>query len=175
MITGKNAELYFGESVYKQMNIEVVGTGIVIDNSMREQDTFTLTETLCDSSELKFGSCLPNQISFVGREIPASIKGKRLHPVEILEGNEDDPFEYGTYTVYSDVPTSDRTKRQITAYDAMYDIINADVKSWYAGLTFPMTLKAFRDSFFAHLGIAQKETTLVNAGMTINKTINTES
>ena len=171
MITGKNAELYFGESVYKQMNIEVVGTGIVIDNSMREQDTFTLTETLCDSSELKFGSCLPNQISFVGREIPASIKGKRLHPVEILEGNEDDPFEYGTYTVYSDVPTSDRTKRQITAYDAMYDIINADVKSWYAGLTFPMTLKAFRDSFFAHLGIAQKETTLVNDGMTVNKTL----
>ena len=175
MITGKNAELYFGESVYKQMNIEVVGTEIVIDNSMREQGTFTLTETLCDSSELKFGSCLPNQISFVGREIPASIKGKRLHPVEILEGNEDDPFEYGTYTVYSDVPTSDRTKRQITAYDAMYDIINADVKSWYAGLTFPMTLKAFRDSFFAHLGIAQKETTLVNDGMTINKTLNTES
>ena len=171
MITGKNAELYFGESVYKQMNIEVVGTGIVIDNSMREQDTFTLTETLCDSSELKFGSCLPNQISFVGREIPASIKGKRLHPVEILEGNEDDPFEYGTYTVYSDVPTSDRTKRQITAYDAMYDIINADVKSWYAGLTFPMTLKAFRDSFFAHLGIAQKETTLVNDEMTVNKTL----
>lgn len=175
MITGKNAELYFGESVYKQMNIEVVGTGIVIDNSMREQDTFTLTETLCDSSELKFGSCLPNQISFVGREIPASIKGKRLHPVEILEGNEDDPFEYGTYTVYSDVPTSDRTKRQITAYDAMYDIINADVKSWYAGLTFPMTLKAFRDSFFAHLGIAQKETALVNDEMTVNKTLNTES
>ena len=171
MITGKNAELYFGESVYKQMNIEVVGTGIVIDNSMREQDTFTLTETLCDSSELKFGSCIPNQISFVGREIPASIKGKRLHPVEILEGNEDDPFEYGTYTVYSDVPTSDRTKRQVTAYDAMYDIINEDAKSWYAGLTFPMTLKAFRDSFFAHLGIAQKETTLVNDGMTINKTL----
>lgn len=171
MITGKNAELYFGESVYKQMNIEVVGTEIVIDNSMREQDTFTLTETLCDSSELKFGSCLPNQISFVGREIPASIKGKRLHPVEILEGNEDDQFEYGTYTVYSDVPTSDRTKRQITAYDAMYDIINADVKSWYAGLSFPMKLKAFRDSFFAHLGIAQKETTLVNDGMTVNKTL----
>ena len=171
MITGKNAELYFGESVYKQMNIEVVGTGIVIDNSMREQDTFTLTETLCDSSELKFGSCLPNQISFVGREIPASIKGKRLHPVEILEGNEDDPFEYGTYTVYSDVPTSDRTKRQITAYDAMYDIVNADVKLWYASLVFPMTLRQFRDSFFANFGIEQKETTLVNDGMTINKTV----
>ena len=171
MITGKNAELYFGESVYKQMNIEVVGTGIVIDNSMREQDTFTLTETLCDSTELKFGACIPNQISFTGREIPASIKGKKLHPVETLEGNEDDPFEYGTYTVYSDVPTADRTKRQITAYDAMYDIINADVKSWYAGLPFPMKLKQFRDSFFVYFGIKQKETTLVNDGMTVNKTL----
>lgn len=171
MIDGKNMDLYLEDSVYKQMNIEVVGTDIVIDNSMREQDTFTLTETLCDSSELKFGSCLPNQITFVGREIPSSIKGKKLHPVETLEGNEDDPFEYGEYTVYSDVPTSDRTKREIKAYDAMYDIINADMKSWYAGLLFPMTLKSFRDSFFAYLGIEQKETVLVNDDMTINKTL----
>ena len=78
---------------------------------------------------------------------------------------------YGVFKVASDVPTADRTKRQITAYDAMYDIINTDVKSWYAGLSFPMTLKQFRDSFFAHLGIAQVETSLVNDSMTVNKTI----
>jgi hypothetical protein len=53
----------------------------------------------------------------------------------------------------------------------MYDIINTDVKAWYAGLSFPMTLKQFRDSFFAHLGIAQVETSLVNDSMTVNKTI----
>lgn len=53
----------------------------------------------------------------------------------------------------------------------MYDIINTDVKSWYAGLSFPMTLKQFRNSFFAHLGIAQVETSLVNDSMTVNKTI----
>lgn len=34
-----------------------------------------------------------------------------------------------------------------------------------------MTLKQFRDSFFAHLGIAQVETSLVNDSMTVNKTI----
>lgn len=175
MIEGKNRELYFGDSVYKQMNIEIVGTNHVIDNSMREQDTFSLTETLCDESELRFGSCLPNKISFIGRDIPLATKGMKLRPVEILEGNEDDPFYYGEYTVYSDVPTSDRPKREITAYDAMYDIINADVKQWYAGLTFPITLRQFRDSFFSHLGIIQKETTLVNDGMTVNKTLITES
>lgn len=171
MISGKNKELYYTSSIDKQLNIEVVGTRIVIDNSMREQDTFTLTESLNDGSELKFGSCLPNQISFIAHDMPAGLVGKTIRPVETLEGNEDDPFEYGTYTVRSDTPTADRTKRQITAYDAMYDIINADVKSWYDGLSFPMTLKAFRDSFFAHLGIEQKETNLVNDSMTINKTL----
>jgi hypothetical protein len=171
MIGSKNKKLYYESSIDKQLNIEVIGTKHVIDNSMREQDTFTLTETLNDGTELKFGSCLPNQISFTGREVPIATKGMKLRVTETLEGNEDDPFEYGTYTVQSDTPTADRTKRQIVAYDAMYDIINADVKSWYDGLSFPMTLKAFRDSFFAHLGIEQKETNLVNDSMTINKTL----
>lgn len=171
MISGKNKQLYYESSIDKQLNIEVIGTKHVIDNSMREQDTFTLTETLNDGTELKFGSCLPNQISFTGRDIPLATKGMKLRPVETLEGNEDDPFEYGTYTVQSDTPTADRTKRQIIAYDAMYDIINADVKSWYDGLTFPMTLKQFRDSFFMHLGIEQKETSLVNDSMIVNKTL----
>lgn len=171
MIGGKNKELYYASSIDKQLNIEVIGTKHVIDNSMREQDTFTLIETLNDGTELKFGSCLPNQISFTGREVPIATKGMKLRVTETLEGNENDPFVYGTYTVQSDTPTADRTKRQIVAYDAMYDIINADVKSWYDGLSFPMTLKAFRDSFFAYLGIEQKETSLVNDSMTVNKTL----
>lgn len=171
MISGKNKELYYASSIDKQLNIEVVGTRIVIDNSMRERDTFTLTESLNDGSELKFGSCLPNQISFIAHDMPAGLVGKILRPVETLEGNEDDPFTYGEYKIFSAVPTADRTKRQITAYDALYDILNADVKAWYAGLSFPMTLKQFRNSFFAHLGIAQEETTLVNDSMTVNKTL----
>lgn len=171
MISGKNKELYYASSIDKQLNIEVVGTRIVIDNSMREQDTFTLTEALNDGSELKFGSCLPNQISFIAHDMPAGLVGKTLRPVETLEGNEDDPFTYGKYKIFSAVPTADRTKRQITAYDAMYDILNADVKAWYAGLSFPMTLKQFRYSFFAYLGVEQEETTLVNDSMTVNKTL----
>lgn len=173
MIGGKNKELYYASSIDKQLNIEVIGTKHVIDNSMREQDTFTLIETLNDGTELKFGSCLPNQISFTGREVPIATKGMKLRVTETLEGNENDPFVYGTYTVQSDTPTADRTKRQIVAYDAMYDIINADVKSWYDGLSFPMTLKAFRDSFFAYLGIEQKKTSLVNDEMIVNKTLTT--
>lgn len=171
----KYGDLYFDTQHDKQMKIDVVGTGIVIDNSMIEMEAFGLDETLCSESELKFGRCEANCVKFTARNLPGSINGKTINVTETIDGNTDEPFPYGKYKVYSDVPTSDRTKREITAYDAMYDIINADVKQWYAGLTFPMTLRQFRDSFFSYLGIIQKETTLVNDGMTVNKTLITES
>ena len=165
------SDLYFDAHLDKQMRIEVLGTGITIDNSMIELDAFELDEMLCSEQELIFGSCEANCVKFTARDMPGSIVGKTIRITETVDGNTDVPFQYGIYKVYNDVPSSDRTKREITAYDAMYDIVNADVKSWYAGLTFPMALRQFRDSFFAHFGIAQKETTLVNDAMTVNKTL----
>ncbi|MDY3275599.1 MAG: tail fiber domain-containing protein [Agathobacter sp.] len=167
----KYGDFYFDSQHDKQMKIDVVGTGIVIDNSMIEMEAFELDEALCSESELKFGCCEANCVKFTARNLPSSIKGNEINITETIDGNTDEPFPYGKYKVQSDVPTSDRTKREITAYDAMYDIINADMKSWYAGLPFPMTLRQFRDSFFAYFGIKQKETTLVNDGMTVNKTL----
>ena len=165
------ADLYFDAHLDKQMRIEVVGAGITIDNSMIELDAFELDEILCSEQELIFGSCEANCVKFTARDMPGSIVGKTIRITETVDGNTDTPFQYGIYKVYSDVPSSDRTKREITAYDAMYDIVNADVKSWYADLPFPMTLRQFRDSFFAYFGITQKETTLVNDGMIVNKTL----
>ena len=165
------SDLYFDEHLDKQMRIDVVGTGIAIDNSMIELDAFELDEILCSEQELTFGSCEANCVKFTARDMPGSIVGKTIRITETVDGNTDSAFPYGVYRVYSDVPTSDRTKREITAYDAMYDIVNSDVKSWYAGLSFPMTLRQFRDSFFAYFGIVQKETALVNDGMIVNKTL----
>ena len=164
-------EKYWESSVDKQMLISVVGTNIAIDNSMLESGTFSLEESLCSESELKFGCCEANSVKFTAHNTAGSLVGKTISISETLDGDTDNPTQYGVYKVYSDIPTSDRTKRQITAYDAMYDIINADVKAWYAGLNFPMTLKAFRDSFFAYLGIEQEDIILVNDDMTVNKTL----
>lgn len=164
-------EKYWESSVDKQMLISVAGTNVAIDNSMLESGTFSLEESLCSESELKFGCCEANSVKFTAHNTAGSLVGKTISISETLDGDTENPTQYGAYKVYSDIPTSDRTKRQITAYDAMYDIINADVKNWYAGLSFPMTLKQFRNSFFAYLGIAQVETSLVNDFMTVNKTI----
>ena len=164
-------ELYFKEYADKQMLISVDGTKIAFDNSMIESEAFEMDESLCSESELKFGSCEANSVKFTAHNTPGSIVGKNITITETVDGDTEHPFQYGKYKVYSDVPSSDRTKREITAYDAMYDIINADVKSWYAGLSFPMSLKQFRDSFFKYLGIEQAAATLPNDSMTVNKTI----
>lgn len=171
MINSSLKEKYWDSSTDKQMVISVVGTNQKIDNSMLEIGTFALEESLCSESELKFGSCEANCVKFTARNTAGNIIGKTISIEETIDGDSQNPMPYGVFKVASDVPTAERTKRQITAYDAMYDIINTDVKSWYAGLSFPMTLKQFRNSFFAHLGIAQVETSLVNDSMTVNKTI----
>lgn len=164
-------ELYFKEYADKQMLISVDGTKIAFDNSMIESEAFEMDESLCSESELKFGSCEANSVKFTVHNTPGSIVGKNITITETVDGDTEHPFQYGKYKVYSDVPSSDRTKREITAYDAMCDIINADVKSWYAGLSFPMSLKQFRDSFFKYLGIEQAAATLPNDSMTVNKTL----
>lgn len=171
MINSSLKEKYWDSSTDKQMVISVVGTNQKIDNSMLEIGTFALEESLCSESELKFGACEANCVKFTARNTAGNIIGKTISIEETIDGDSENSMPYGVFKVASDVPTADRTKRQITAYDAMYDIINTDVKSWYAGLSFPMTLKQFRNSFFAHLGIAQVETSLVNDSMTVNKTI----
>lgn len=171
MINSSLKEKYWDSATDKQMVISVVGTNQKIDNSMLEIGTFALEESLCSESELKFGACEANCVKFTARNTAGNIIGKTISIEETIDGDSQNPMPYGVFKVASDVPTADRTKRQITAYDAMYDIINTDVKSWYAGLSFPMTLRQFRDSFFAHLGIAQVETSLVNDSMTVNKTI----
>ncbi|WP_304323018.1 tail fiber domain-containing protein [Phocaeicola plebeius] len=171
MINSSLKEKYWDSATDKQMVISVVGTNQKIENSMLEIGTFALEESLCSESELKFGACEANCVKFTARNTAGNIIGKTISIEETIDGDSQNPMPYGVFKVASDVPTADRTKRQITAYDAMYDIINTDVKSWYAGLSFPITLKQFRDSFFAYLGIAQVETSLVNDSMTVNKTI----
>lgn len=171
MINSSLKEKYWDSSTDKQMVISVVGTNQKIDNSMLEIGTFALEESLCSESELKFGACEANCVKFTARNTAGNIIGKTISIEETIDGDSENPMPYGVFKVASDVPTADRTKRQITAYDAMYDIINRDVKSWYAGLSFPMTLKQFRDSFFAHLGIEQAVATLPNDSMTVNKTL----
>lgn len=75
---------------------------------------------------------------------------------------------FGNYRVVSDTPTSDRVYRDLICYDKMYDILNANVVDWYNSLTFPISIKDMRDSFFEYLGVPQIETELINDDYEVN-------
>lgn len=169
MINNGYKSLFYDSGSDHQVFVSIDGKKIA-DNSSIEFESFELEETLCSESDLTFGSCESNCIKLVLRGIP-SILGKEIVVSEEITGSGLEPFIYGKYVVTSDVPTSDKTKREITAYDSMYGILNCDVKSWYSSLSFPMSLRQFRDSFFSYVGIEQADASLVNDGIVINKTL----
>lgn len=166
----KYSELFFQDSIDKQMTITTDDGMVNITNTELHQEKFELTESLCSEDELQFGACEASVVKFTMSNIFQSLKGKWI-TVKITPKGADAPYQIGRYKVYSDKPTADRKCRDVEAYDALYDVLNADMAAWYNSLTFPMTLKAFRDAFFQQFGIEQEEISLVNDNMTVEKTI----
>ena len=175
----------FKNPVLKQLEITSSG-GVTITNSNIVSESMSLEQSLCSEENLRYGrceaSCFRIRIAdmnhdFTGEWLDVTMKvvtstegwlllqdgsflltedGDRLklsdEDIEELEVN------LGHFKVYSDKPSNDRRWRDLVCYDRMYDILNADVTSWYNGLTFPMTILSLRTSFFNYLGITQKGT-----------------
>ena len=164
------SEMFLDDSIDKQIIIATDDGKVKITNTELHEDKFELTESLCSEDELQFGACEASVVKFTMSNIFLPMKGKWI-TVKITPKEADAPYQIGRYKVYSDKPTADRTCRDVVAYDALYDVLNADMAAWYNSLTFPMTLKAFRDAFFSHFGVEQETISLVNDNMTVEKTI----
>lgn len=191
VVNYKYGDLFKKDTVDKQLSIVSDDEKINITNTELHQEKFELTESLCSEQELTFGSCEAAMIKFTVSNTFLPMKGRWMTVRMSLGGHTDVPFQFGRYKVDSDTPTADRTCRDVVAYDALYDILNADVAAWYNtvfpshkeqqkdkdGKTTtvtvydPVTMKQFRDSFFKHFGIEQADIILVNDGMSIEKTV----
>lgn len=169
MIEYADEALFLQDGVGKQLEIAYSG-GVITNNELASED-FVLTEKLTSNGSFVLGECNAGVIEFSVGYGTEPLEGEELTVTITPSGGE--PFQIGIYTVVSDKPTADRRWRKITAYDAMYRIINADVTAWYETI-FPdaetaHTIKEIRDSFFAYMGITQKATTLPNDSVSIKK------
>lgn len=191
VVNYKYGDLFKKDTVDKQLSIVSDDGKINIINTELHQEKFELTESLCSEQELTFGSCEAAMIKFTVSNTFLPMKGRWMTVRMSLGGHTDVPFQFGRYKVDSDTPTADRTCRDVVAYDALYDILNADVAAWYNtvfpshkeqqkdkdGKTTtvtvydPVTMKQFRDSFFKYFGIEQADIILVNDNMSIEKTV----
>lgn len=166
-------DLFFDTSTDKQLLI-TYDTDKSITSSNLHSGTFEISQMIQTDDRLTFGTCCASALKMTVTGVD-SIQGKWLDVAIIPNHHTDKPLKSGKFKVFSDNLTIDRRKREIVAYDRMYDVIQADVTSWYNGLKFPMTLKAFRDSFCAYLGITQQTVSLANDTMIVEKTIEPSS
>ena len=169
MIEYINESLFRKDSIKKSWNI--FGDNINLTNADIYSESVNLQEALSPDSNVFFGDCPASVFKFTTSAISTSFKDKEIIVSIVLNDDDENPFTLGTYIVTEETLSADKTKKDIVAYDSIYQIINTNVAELYDGLTFPMTLAAFRNSLFSFMGISHEETTLVNDNMIVEKTI----
>lgn len=143
---------------------------LVIENDRIVSESLRLTESLSSDENLTFGSCEGAEVQITVADVIEDVTGREFTLTVEIGGYE---MALGIYTVKSFERQSDRRKRKITAYDRM-SWFNVDVAGWYNELSFPMTLKTFRDSLCNYIGIQQIDTGLILDSMQLTKTIEPE-
>lgn len=146
---------------------------INITNEDLDANSFSLLESICSETWLKFGCCESSILKFTTVNRFTGLQGQWLNVSIEEDGNS---VNVGRYKVRKDTPTANKEFRDITAYDIMYDILQSDISNWYNNLlpdsSTTVTLKEFRDSFCEHLGVVQVETELINDSMIVERTVN---
>lgn len=169
---------YGAGSVDKDWKIRYAG-GQFTDWELLDE-SIELTESLCSETELRFGCCEAACLKFEVWDTTSPLVGKWLTVSVVAGGHTESPFTVGSYRVVSDKPSADRRHREVVAYDAMYDILNADVAAWYNSILpdkdSTVTMRQFRAEFARHFGLAEAAPAggLVNDGMTVEQTIQPE-
>lgn len=135
-------------------------------------DSFSLTESIIAEDDIRFGTCRASQIKFKLANVTGELKGKEFTIDQLIGGIGVIPL--GKYKVESAKLQDDLIFKEVIAYDKLKDT-DVDVADWYNGL-FPTgsetyTLKQFRSSLLAYLGIEEVEQTLPNDDMVVTKTI----
>lgn len=197
-------EIFSQDTPYNMQLLITANDGTILTNTEIASESFSLTEMISDSAQLKFGGCNASQFRIRIRSSVTDLTGKILvvrlfafedSAIRIVDDNGtakaynidteeyetldyDDSFLFGTYTVKTDKPTPDKSFRDISAYDAMEKVINSDVSQWYNSLydTYTsVTIKQMRELLLDHLGITYEAFNGINDGVALSKTITTTS
>ena len=184
-------ELYRGDRIEKYMTAEFRRPG--------EEESFlavydgtkffemSMEESLSCDENLEFGSCEAAELKLTMTGITSAIKNSEmtlyqtldgLFPEETLYPSEElypagYTMPFGKYVVQSAERQENSEYWDIKALDFMSKF-DTNVIDWYNALSFPMTLRAFRASLCAHVGVTEEVPDyLPNDDMLVDKTIDT--
>lgn len=155
--TTKNA--YLDDTTLKNLTIAFPDRTITLTNSDIVSESMVLTQSIETESVLSFQGCIASKFEIELADFEQDVRGERIvvsiqagntEPITIFEGIVDEQNNQN----HEDITV------KLVAYDKLYTLGETDVTEWYADLTFPMTVKQFRDSFFNYLNITQEYVTL---------------
>ncbi len=169
-ISEAEKDLYRSDGVNKEVVITVPGMSITIDNEDLIKESVTLTERIESEKELSFKGCCASIFSFEVAHFNQDIRGQYIEATITADGGVTLPLFSGYVDSQNNVNHEDYVSK-ITAIDALKPVLDRDVTAWYNALSFPITIKNMRDSFFTLVGMTQEDTYLVNDGMTVNKSV----
>ena len=149
----------------KTLTISFPDDNITITNADIVAESLTLEEALNEDVALSFTGCIASRFSFEIADIVQDLRGHKV-TAQIAIGTQDPvPLFFG-YVDTQDNQSHQDVVTRFECYDPLVSKINErHVTAWYKNLSFPRTVKSFRDAFFSHLGISQRTISLPNDGL----------
>lgn len=134
-------------------------------------EQMTLHESICEEEQLKFGGCNASSFELTVFNLNSGIKGYEIEPVLITNQTE---IPLGVFYVETIEKYAGKDYKKLTAYDKMR-YFDVDVKDWYDNLTFPISVKNFRDSLCEYVGVEQNDATLIADNIMLTKELDSSS
>lgn len=167
MIVTEETKKSYQTSSYKKLNIEFPDLGFSVPMSQIYGQSLLLTEALIDNKKVEFVGCNSSEFKIQISGISQNIKGQRIVVSISADGTEDIPLFNGI--VKKAERQTNKNYKLITAYDELNTKGNLDLATWYNSLSFPISIKNFRNSLFNYIGLEQETKDLPNDSMMINK------
>lgn len=134
-------------------------------------EQMTLHESICEEEQLKFGGCNASSFELTVFNLNSGIKGYEIESVLITKKTE---IPLGVFYVETIEKYAGKDYKKLTAYDKMR-YFDVDVKDWYDSLTFPISVKNFRDSLCNYVGVEQNEVTLIADNIMLTKELDSSN
>lgn len=163
----ENMDIFNRDDKYKK--IIIFFDDIEISSEDIYSGQFSLEESICADSELRFGGCEVSKIQFkINNKFP-SLQNKTL-TVKLKLQDVEELFTVGRYKVFSEKLSNNRKYKEIIAYDYLYDLTQNNISDFYNGIIFPISIKNLRDLIFEYIGLEQEDVSLVNDELRVDKT-----
>lgn len=168
-VSEKVKSQYHGNSIHRFLKLYFPELSLTIENDEIYAESMKLKESIIEKTNIEFVGCIASSFKVQVNGIQADLKGKRIEVSIYTAETESEPIKLFNGIVDSAMQQSNKRIKEITAYDRLYTQGNIDLAAWYNSLTFPITIKDFRDSLFTYIGIEQEEIKLPNDNVSIDK------